>query len=546
MRANMQGIDENLRFLVLEVRKQLLSTSDFLQAPTPKKFEKLLSKDDYIDNLKDVILRKCFSSVPQSGDAGDASVAFLKAVDVVAVNLERIADFCENIVGQTAYVKPQVLARQKYAPFFETILDGVDRIEDALLQSDARQALEICRAEHITDVLYATQLRRLLREMETGEDNESLVTTVFIYRYLERMGDSLLNIGEAILSASLGERIKIDQWKTLEEMLDASGLMQESGDLSLEPLAETRSGCKVGRVRTHAYRDGAHWVVFKEGRLAKLAAEKDATALWQEVIPGLAPRIHAYNDHGSSGSILFEYLPGHTFEDCLLRGDATAIRAALSIICDTLGKVWERTCTEQAVEPRFVRQLADRLGDVYALHPAFRASSQGLGRLSLPSFDAMVEKARSLDEHLVCPFSVLTHGDFNVDNVIHAGEERRVHFIDLHRSKMGDYLQDVSVFLVSNHRLQVFDEPIRQRIRDVILSFHDFARDKGAQLGDTTFAPRLALGLARSFATSTRFVLDPEFAKSMFLRARYLLEAVLATPPEVLASFEIPKEILVD
>jgi hypothetical protein len=133
-----------------------------------------------------------------------------------------------------------------------------------------------------------------------------------------------------------------------------------------------------------------------------------------------------------------------------------------------------------------------------------------------------------------------------VDNIIHSSEQNRVHFIDLHRSKMGDYVQDVSVFLVSNHRLQVFDEPIRQRIREVILRFHDFAHLQGVQLGDKTFAPRLALGLARSFATSTRFVLDPDFAKSMFLRARYLLEAVLKTPVESLESFEIPKEILVD
>jgi hypothetical protein len=373
-----------------------------------------------------------------------------------------------------------------------------------------------------------------------------LVTTIFIYRYLERMGDSLLNIGEAILSACLGERIKIDQWKTLEEMLDASGLKQDGDDMALEPMAETRSGCKVGRVRTRAYRDGAHWVVFKEGRLSKLEAEKNATARWQEIIPGLAPKIHAFNDHGTSGSILFEYLPGNTFEDYLLRGDVTGIDAALSLICETLGKVWQHTRTETAVAPRFVRQLADRLGDVYALHPAFRASSQGLGNLSLPSFDALVERARSLDEQLHCPFSVLTHGDFNVDNIIYSSDERRVHLIDLHRSKTGDYVQDVSVFLVSNHRLQVFDEPIRQRIRDVILRFHDFTRVEGARLGDSTFSARLALGLARSFATSTRFVLDPDFAKSMFLRARYLLEAVLATPVESMQDFEIPREILVD
>jgi len=542
----LDGLDENLRFLVHEVRKQLQATAEFLQAPTPKHFEGLLSKDDYIDNLKDVILRKCFSLVPRSEAGAGPTVAFLKAVDVVTVNLERIADFCENIVGQTRYIQHPILARQNLRPYFDAILDAVDRIADATLRRDMRQALEICRAEHVTDLLYAAELRRLLHELESGKDTQSLVTCIFIYRYLERMGDSLLNIGEAILSAALGERIRIDQWKTLEEMLGASGLMQTVEDLELEPMAETRSGCKVGRVRTHAFRDEDRWVVFKEGRRDKLLAEKNATMRWQEIIPGLAPRIHAFNDNGPTGSILFEYIPGHTFEEYLLRGDSRGIQDALASLCKTLSQVWEKTRVETPVTPHFVQQLAERLGDVYALHPGFRAANAGFGRLALPSFDALVQQARDLDAQLSCPFSVFTHGDFNVDNVIHHDGERQVHFVDLHRSRAGDYLQDVSVFLVSNHRLQVFDEPIRQHIRDVILFFHDFARDTGQRLGDTTFAPRLALGLARSFATSTRFVLDPEFAKAMFLRARYLLEAVLAVPPEALDRFEIPREVLLD
>jgi hypothetical protein len=109
---------------------------------------------------------------------------------------------------------------------------------------------------------------------------------------------------------------------------------------------------------------------------------------------------------------------------------------------------------------------------------------------------------------------------------------------------MFDYVQDVSVFLVSNHRLQVFEAPVRKRINSVVLRFYRFARDFAAEAGDTTFGLRLALGLARSFASSTRFVLAPEFAKSMFMRSRYLLERVLEL--EDPDKFELPEEVLVD
>ena len=87
-----------------------------------------------------------------------------------------------------------------------------------------------------------------------------------------------------------------------------------------------------------------------------------------------------------------------------------------------------------------------------------------------------------------------------------------------------DYVQDISVFLVSHFRLQYLETPVRRRINSTILRFHDFARNYAAQIGDTTFDQRLALGVARSLCTSTRFVLDRELARSMFLRARYVLE----------------------
>ena len=57
---------------------------------------------------------------------------------------------------------------------------------------------------------------------------------------------------------------------------------------------------------------------------------------------------------------------------------------------------------------------------------------------------------------------------------------------------------------------------------------------------------RLALGLARSLATSTRFVLDEDFAKSMFLKSRYLLEQLLKHPADQLETFKLPQEVLVD
>ncbi|MGD8629560.1 MAG: hypothetical protein PVG72_02415, partial [Gammaproteobacteria bacterium] len=119
-------------------------------------------------------------------------------------------------------------------------------------------------------------------------------------------------------------------------------------------------------------------------------------------------------------------------------------------------------------------------------------------------------------------------------------------FIDLHRSRYMDYVQDVSVFMVSNYRLQVLDVPLRRRILQLTRDFYRFAADFAEKSGDRTFEIRLALGLARSFVTSTRFILDKSLARAMFMRSRYLLEQVLATEPGQEKSYRVPvREIFI-
>jgi len=541
-----EGIDENLRFLILEVGKQLEKTREFLEDPSPRLLEGVLARDDYIDNLKSIIQRSCFAIAAEKAGDNGSSLDLLKAVDVITANLERIGDFCENIIDQVGYLQnDEVLRGRDFGRFFDIVIDGVAKIEYAALQLDLQGAVAICRTEQDLDTMYAQSFRDILVELQHSTNSQGLVTVLFISHYFERMGDALLNIGEAVLSACLGERIKIDQFWALEDSLEGANLDRAITDVSLHTMGETRSGCRIDRVSSKSGADGAGWVIFKEGRKQKLLDETTSIDAWREIVPGLAPKVYTFYDHGESAAILFEYLPGRTFEELLLRGDPTELDRALTVLCETLNTVWHQTRSEGPVSARFVSQLRTRLEDVYAVHPDFRGSDGAFGNLRLASFDELLDRAARLEDALTAPFSVFIHGDFNVDNVIYDGKEDRVHFIDLHRSRMMDYVQDVSVFLVSNQRLHVFTSPIRQRIGRIALRFHDFTRRFAVEMGDATFEARLALGLARSYATSARFVLDEEFAKSLFLRARYLIERLVSQDAAHIEDFRVPREVLV-
>ena len=245
---------------------------------------------------------------------------------------------------------------------------------------------------------------------------------------------------------------------------------------------------------------------------------------------------------GQSAALLIEHLAGLTFEQILIHESPQLLDESMGQLSATLKSVWRETESDKQVSANFMQQLGQRLDEVYSIHPEFRQSDSSICGYPVASFDTLIERAKKFEKQLNSPFSVYIHGDFNVDNIIYDPMEKRINFIDLHRSRYMDYVQDISVFMVSNYRLQILSKPLRKRILKVAQEFYRFAVAYARKKGDKTFELRLALGLARSFATSTRFILDKSLARAMFLRARYLIELVLSVDPKRPGRFKIPVE----
>ena len=536
------SLQQNIKFLLIEVEKQIERTGEYLRHPTAAAAEKIHASDDYVDNLKTFVQTKCFALAVDSTGSDKGKVARLKALEVVAVNLERISDFCERVVDQVGHLQSQqVLLGVDFQPFIRQMEGGLAQLTEALDSADLQPALLACRAEREIDALYAEMLRAILVQLERGSHAQTQVTLLFISHYLERMGDSLLNAGEALLSARLGERIKIDQLRTLEDSL--VDVKSELGDIVMHPVGETKSGARIAKLTVGGGTQKS--LIFKEGKASKLLEERDGIQLWQAAMPGIAPDIYSFHEDADRSVVLFEYLRGQTFEALLFERSRTRLEAALRRMTATLLEVWTATRKNEPARPRFMHQLVSRLDDVRAVHPRLFAGPGEIQGIEVPDYAGLVARCSAIDADLMCPHSVLIHGDFNVDNVIYDDLDDRVRFIDLHRSRYMDYCQDVSVFLVSSVRLQSFDPVFRRHVDWVVQSFYDWACEYAAKIGDMSFPLRLALGMARSYATSMRFVLDEALVREMFLKSRYLLEVVLEQLPEHGAGFRFPREVLI-
>ncbi len=532
-------LPDNFHFLVLETLRQLEDAHACLEAPSFERFKRAWDRDQYVDLLKARIERHCFTTVRDAPSGSDRSLARLMALNVVTANLERIADYAVNLCKQTLFLHSDRVPRGfRFSAMFRLIDEGLEGLEAALRNMDVDAALAIARSERDLDRMFKNGFVKINRRLKKGRDPEDQLTMLFILRYLERMGDCLQNIGEAILSAAVGERFKLKQLERLEDHLASSGQESELDRLDLESFADTRSGNLTTAVRPGSSKPSA---VFKEGLFSKISRERDGLRRWAEFRPGLAPEILEFRRHEGRASMLVQYLPGRTLLAHFINSPEGSGRDGLRQLLKLLQEIWQETRVSEPARPRFMAQLKRRMAGVRRLHPTLARHGQCLGGYSVPSLGDLLLRLDSLDRTLAAPFSVLTHGDLNLDNVLYHPDASKLHLLDVHRSAQQDWLQDLSVLMVSLLRLPLGDQPSKDAAARRMAECLAVGRDFAARQEDRSFESRLALGVARSCITSTRYIFDRELARQLFLKGLYLLERI---PVGQAGAFRFPDWLL--
>ena len=525
-----EEITDNFKLLIPEIETQLGRTKRFFHAPGRSLYEKMLAKEGYINNLKTIIEDKCYRRIIEHKKADSRHINRIRAMLRITANLERIADVCINIMEQMGHVKEhRALKQHEYEPMFQVIEEALDKILPAFEQSSLPLALRICRAEFMLDALYKSAFERLVKELESDNKCASdLVTLIFIYRYLERIGDHLLNVGESLIFAILGQRIKIEQFDSLQQTLELSGFQGSFEQINFQAIWGSRSGCHIGKIGG----DGEnlqleHGSLYKEGSKAKVLKEKENIDEWHKLFPRLVPQVFGYNEDGDNASLLVEFLSGCPFDEVAIGHPEDFLQNAMFIIVQTLCDIWEATLVRETTATDYMDQLEARLSDVYQVHPKFMRREMCIGEVRQESIESLISACKEIEKKLTAPLNVFIHGDFNTNNLIYNHQDQSLRFIDLHRSRHADYVQDVSVFLVSNFRQPFFESGQRARLEWVMREMYVFAQNFAEEKGDRTMQARMALALARSFFTSSRFELNTEFAHEMYLRAVFLLENLL-------------------
>lgn len=513
-----EGVNVDLQFLVLEVKKQARASLSVIDRPTARKIEQIRSREDYVGNLKNTLENKSYFNIHRLVEE-ERQLNYYKALIAIASSLQRCSDFFANIADQMRYVKD----RDRFDEFnlrryYRIINRALDMIYPALTQNDLDLAQKICDFEQEIDDLYVESFRQIRTNLRKRRSVDDMLTLLFIFRYLERVGDNFLNIGEAILNIHVGEKMGIRQFRNLRTALDAQQIDIRSRFVEFKPIMNTRSGSRVAKIVDLAP-EKPRTVFYKEGSKEKIDEEVEGLKLWHDSYPDLAPEILWHSSRKDHATLLLEYIEGHDLLEILIR-QRGQMEAALDLLTTRLIEVWTGSKRPKPVRSDYMGELMDRKADIQSVHQQLFAQDNDL--------EALMVEARALERDLKAPFSTLVHGDFNVDNIIFQPDAGRLYFVDVHRSGFGDYVQDVSVFLVSNFRVPIFSKDIRQRLNDANLRMYDCASGFARSQHDATFEARLALGLFRSLITSTRFLVDKNFSADLFQHATLILRELLA------------------
>lgn len=484
--------------------------------------DEVIERDDVIDNLNLSLEERCFDFAASLGLRPEDRRTARAAVKI-ALNLERIGDTGTHIAKRVRLViRDQAKPVDFVFPELEAAaLQAVREVLDALAEQDLERARQACLRESEFDARYVAYIGEVRRRMQAyPSEVPYLLHCLAVMKYLEKVADYVLNIGEQTIFLSTGRRLKFSQYQQLGELVPESA----PGEMEFHPYWDGISGAVVAQVRRHGTP-----AIYKEGSRRKIEAEAQKLEAWARIPGDLTPRVLGSVTVKDREALLREFVDSPLLSELYLSPAARDAKlTATRRLLDAVTVVWRYTLVVERPRIDYVDQIRRRLPEVYALHPNFQPLvAQGIPVGSdTVRLEELLVRAEALEPDLAPPVSVWLHGDFNANNVLYREPTGQVKFIDVHRSRLGDYLQDVGVFLLSMDRRPGQTAELLGDFAAINQVVEGFARRFAAEHGDAAFDRRLHLSLARSCITSCRVVADAPQSEHLLRRGLSLLSLV--------------------
>jgi phosphate transport system regulatory protein PhoU len=505
----MPELEERILAMGHVVREQLTDALAAFACHDTRNAEVVIERDDIVDASRAALEERCFEMLRKASGALPERRA--RSALRVVQNLERIGDAASHIAKHCLLLASDGDERFPVAfdDLSEIALAGVDEGLRAFIEGDINLAQQACEREPQLDALYIQRIEQVADLIDQDEIRGRTVLHVLaVLKYLEKVCDFVLNIGETAVYSVTGTRLSYPQFMELQALLPGESAL---GVESYRHFWDGISGATVIEVG----RPQGQRMVFKEGASEKIAQEFYKTLEWEGIAPEHTARVIGITRGKGRNGILREFAEGSLFVDVLLSDNYPEVKeVTMRQVTDVLADIWKTTITPRPPTIDYVEQIRSRLRDMLRRHPNLAK----IAKDELDDFGGLYDTLSLLatrEASLAPPFSIWIHGDLNANNIVVDRDSKSVVFIDVHRSRYGDYLQDVAVLATSAERRFPKGKAAKgvHRANELLLGVaEEFARTNG----DTHYRMRLRLARARAYITSARLQQDGDLARRLF------------------------------
>jgi phosphate transport system regulatory protein PhoU len=481
----------------------------------------VVERDDIIDNLYASVEDHVFAAIDPA-NANVSQVRRFRAALRVLSNLERMGDAACHIAKHCILMSAEPPAEIEFPieDLAELAITGMVESVDAFTRQDLELAKIACERERELDEVYVKKLKQLMEILDQGEGHARyLLHVLAVMKYLEKVGDFALNIGEATFHAVTGTHLKYPQFKQLETLLAEA---DQQGSVVYRHFWDGISGAVVLEIDS----PNGNRMLFKEGSRKKIDEEIERGIEWEQVAPTHTPRLIGKAQDKERRAVLREFAQGALLQEILLSPDNDESKfAAMRAFHESLIDIWSSTLVTRPPRLDYSQQIRSRMRELLRRHPDLENHAKDALEKEGGIYGAL-DVMQKLEPRLAPPFSVWSHGDLNANNVVYDGATRQVVFIDVHRSRYGDYAGDIGVLLTSTFR-----QFPRKKVARTLSLVNDTLVDAVARFAhenhDTAFDDRLKLARARGLITSARLTDDAERAEALFTEGLKYLKKVM-------------------
>lgn len=173
--------------------------------------KKVIKLDEDIDTLREYIRDRSIELMvlkqPMARDLRE-----IYALSNIAIELERIGDYAENIAEETLAIgnEEHIINLDEILKMSNVCLSMLSDIKKSLIECDEKLAYDIATRDDVIDKAYEESRKKYISKMcESSNHVDQGTRLLFVGRYLERIGDHITNICEKIIYVANGKMIEI-------------------------------------------------------------------------------------------------------------------------------------------------------------------------------------------------------------------------------------------------------------------------------------------------------------------------------------------------